>query len=208
MKHFLRFVLASCLLYGASAQAATFWCPSASATQFVPSWGMVDVGENGSGRYIYQWMYWSSSSRLSGLSDNSDRTFEPDAFFYNYDGTAYGDTPTGYWGSDLPSAYRDTQLFDEFNGTNQYGEPNEVAITVGSASASSINAGQTYYTFTYMTPGGGSSSWVKLSSQRGIRVPVWCYSTYCSFGCTGTNNVPVIPFTDYFTAPGFRSYSY
>ena len=200
-KHFLRFVLALCLLYGMNVQAdiGTVQCTStpSNGTEFVPSWGMTDINEDQYSRYIYQWMYWSGYSRLRWLATNSDSTFEPDAFSYDYDGTTYGNYAYGYWNSDLPSPYVDTPFGDDFN---------EKSVTVGSGNAVFINYGKVYYTVTRMTNGGGSSSWVKLSSQRGRQVPFGCAGTWCSFGCDVDNNYRTIPFQDHFTAPGSRSY--
>ena len=50
-------------------------------------------------------------------------TFEPDVVFYNYDGFAYGNKPVGYWNSDLPQPYVDTQDGDSSD---------EKAVTIGS----------------------------------------------------------------------------
>ena len=187
--------------------AATLSCSDAESTEFIPSWGRVFIGEDQHSRYIYQWMYWHNDDRLVWFSDNTASTFEPDAFFYNYNSEAFGEESTGYWSSDLPRAYRDTQSFD---GSN------ENAITIGSANAQSINSRTVYYTVTRMTAGGGNSSWVKLSAQRGRRSPSWCYSKNCSFGCRqAPNNVRTLPFgqelSPYdreFSAPGCAQYWY
>jgi hypothetical protein len=175
----------------------TIDCSAATDTQFVPSWGQVDVGEDQYSRYIYQWMYWHDINRLQWLITNGDSTFEPDAFFYDYDGTAYGDAPSGYWASDLPDQYVDTQLSDW----------NENAVTIGSGRAVMLASARIYYTVTRMTSGGGSSSWIKLLSQRGRQWPVGCVTTGCSFGCSTSNNYFTMPFNDDgFTAPGCRQY--
>jgi len=180
-------------------EAETVACSATTEATFVPSWGKVLVGQNSTARYIYQWMYWHKANRLQWPWSNSDSTYEPDAFFYNYEGKAYGLVPSGYWASDLPYAYVDTQLFDS---------DNEKAVTVGSAYAQLLNTSHVYYTFTYMTSGAGSSSWIKLSSQRGRRVSSYCYSTNCSFGCSTTSNIWTIPFSDHYLAPGCYQYWY
>lgn len=176
----------------------TIDCSTASDTQFVPSWGQVEANADQYSRYVYQWMYWHDIVRTQWLITNGDSTFEPDALFYNYDAMAYGDAPSGYWASDLPDPYVDTQLSDS---------PNEKAVTVGSGRAVMLTSGRIYYTVTRMTNGGGNSSWIKLSAQRGRQWPVGCVTTYCSFGCSANNNYFTIPFNDSgFTVPGCRQY--
>lgn len=181
------------------AQIGTVPCTSATETQFVPSWGKVYVSADQYSRYIVQWMYWHKGSRLEWLWLNPDSTYEPDAFFYNYDGKAYGSAPGGYWASDLPYAYVDTQAGDP---------PEEKAVTIGSAYGVGLNNERVYYTVTRMYEGGGTSSWIKLSSQRGRRDPQWCLSAYCSFGCDGTNNKRTIPFQSHFSVPGCYQFWY
>lgn len=203
MKYFLRFILALCFSYStcAAADIGTVSCSAANTdgTQFVPNWGEVYVSEDQYSRFVYQWMYWDSSARLQWLATNGDSTFEPDAVFYNYDGTAYSDAPAGYWASDLPSPYVDTQFEDPST---------EKAVTIGSGQAVFIASGRVYYTVTRMTNGGGVSSWVKLSAQRGRQVPSGCASTWCSFGCDANNNYFTIPFTDHFVVPGCQQYNW
>lgn len=104
----------------------TIDCTTATDVQFVPSFGLVNATADSYSRYIEQYVYWDSYARLTWFTNNGDSTFEPDAFFYNYDGTAYGNAPSGYWTSDLPSPYVDTQAFDSNN---------EKAVTIGSAQA-------------------------------------------------------------------------
>jgi hypothetical protein len=99
----------------------------------------------------------------------------------------------------------------------QFGDSDdEKAVTIGSANAVQLEPEIMYYTVTRMSDGGGNSSWVKLSSQRGIRSPTNCYSTWCSFGCSEElNNVRAVPFNATikpnnrrFKAPGCMRYWY
>ncbi len=184
-------------------RASTVFCSVAASDAWVPSKGYAWITEDGinasNSHYIYQYLYWQTSDRLKWFSQNSDSTYEPDAFFYNYNrnGT-YGNYPLGYWASDLPSPYVDTQAFDS---------DNEKAITVGSADARLIQPGRFYYTVTRMTwisgPGNVATP-VKLSSQRGRRVPSGCYDTLCSFGCDSNSNIRTVPFQSGYTSPGGR----
>lgn len=169
---------------------------SSDGKEYVPSWGKALTAKDQYSRYIYQFVYWDNVDRLRWFANTPDSTFEPDAFFYNYDRTAYGSAPVGYWASDLPAAYVDTQFGDG---------PNEKAVTIGSASARNIIARYVYYTVTRMTDGGGTSSWTKLSSQRGRRWPDWCFGTNCSYGCDNTSNFITVPFRN-FTSPGCVTY--
>lgn len=180
-----------------NADIGTRYCIPTTSAQYVPSKGYADIGFDGVSRYVIQYMYWRTSARLSFFKTDPRSTYEPDAIFYNYDGKAYGNAPIGYWYSDLPSPYVDTQFSDG---------PNEKAVTIGSAAASNINPGRFYITKTRMTSGGGTSSRVKLSSQRGIRDPSSCYTTNCSFGCNQNSNYFTVPFQSGYTAPGARVY--
>lgn len=164
--------------------------------EYVPSKGSTTILEDTYGRYIYQWMYWHALSRLNFLH-RPGATFEPDAWFYNYDGNAYALAPAGYWASDLPAAYVDTQFYDD---------QSEAGITIGSGDTVSLTNARWYYTVTRMTSGPGASSWVKLSAQRGAQQPTGCTSTWCSFACSDINNFKTIPFTDHFSAPGCQIY--
>lgn len=184
------------------ADIATKSCTTTKSdgTQFVPSWGQVEVGEDEWGRYIGQYMYWDNRERLRWLSLNAYSTFEPDAFFDNYERRPYGVSPSGTAYTNLPEPYIDTQF-------PSYATGKELAVTIGSAMAVSISAGEVYYTWTYMVPGRGTSSEVKLSSQRGRRYPNSCFGTWCSFGCSSLNSFKTVPWYK-FTAPGCIQYDY
>lgn len=202
MKCLSRLFLVICFVGSVNVQAATVSCTATKSdgTEFVPSWGKVIIDKDQYTRYVIQYMYWDKWERLFWLNSLGSSTFEPDVIFYNYDGFAYGNKPTGYWSSDLPQPYVDTQDGDSSN---------EKAITIGSGASVYLTHGTVYYTVTRMTSGGGDSSWVKLSAQRGRQVPAGCYSTWCSFGCEPpNNNYFTIPFQDHFTAPGCQKYNW
>jgi hypothetical protein len=178
--------------------AQTVSCEFTYGTTFVPSWGESHIGSDAHSRYVWQYFYWHDVARLYWLNSAWDTTFELDTFFYNYDGLGYGDEPAGFWDSNLPSAYVDTQFFD--------GE-GEKAVTIGSAFAWDLRAATLYYYVTRMTSGGGLTSLVKVQAQRGRRWPSDCYSTWCSYGCsTEVNYTNVIPFQSGFYAPGCRRF--
>jgi len=189
-------------LFGA-AHAAVVPCGIVGSTQWIPSKGYAWISEDGiaasNSHYIYQYLYWRTPDRLAWFAADYDSTYEPDALFYNYNrnGT-YGNYPLGYWASDLPSPYVDTQAFDG---------DDEKAVTIGSAQARLIQPGRFYYTVTRMTwiagPGNVNTP-VKLVSQRGRQIPSGCFSTNCSFGCNNNNNYRTVPFQSGYTAPGGR----
>lgn len=214
-------VLLATFMFGAqNASASTTNCAiSATDVQFVPSWGAVEVGADSYSKYIYQWMYWDNASRLAWFVSNSDSTFEPDALFdgsgsgspeFGTSTTAYGAFPrnvgwysgdvVGYWSSDLMGPYQDTAFGDDTN---------EWAVTVGSSQAAFLSSGHVYYTVTRMLNGGASSGGVKLSAQRGRRVPVDDYTKWGSYGCSEQpNNIFTLPWGAGFIAPGCRQYWY
>lgn len=169
------------------AHAQTVSCTSAIDFDYMPAWGQSVIGIDTAGaRANCQYFYWNRAQRMTWLRNNADSTYEHDTFFYNYDGRAYGTAPTGAWTSNMPYPYVDTQAFDSSN---------EKAVTIGTANAQALRAGIVYYYTTQMVPGVGTSSWYKVSAQRGRRVPSSCYSTYCSFGCdTQVNNLKILPF--------------
>lgn len=189
---------------------STIACSSAIDTQFVPSWGAVEVGADSYSKYIYQWMYWDNYTRVAWFTANGDSTYEPDALFdgsgsgypepaheTNVSPTGPGNSSTaygyflrnvyynhgdqaGYWASDLPSPYQDTAWGDTTS---------EWDVTVGSAQAVLLTHQKVYYTVTRMYDGGSNSGEVKLTSQRGrLANPttpsyVGTFGKWNSYGC-------------------------
>lgn len=182
----------------------TISCTTASSIQFAPNYGVVEAGEDQYGRWIMQYMYWQYSSRVGWFRNTGDSTFEPDALFYAYDGIRpYGTKPAGYWSSDLPAPYQDTNTASD--------SPYEKVVTVGSADADKIVSGRLYYTFTRMMSGGGTGGKVKLLAQRG-RLWLNCPSyrlTDCAYSCNQwDNHIKVFPFNDTRKVPGCYRYWY
>ncbi len=206
-------VLTSCitlLTFGvpiveATADLGTISCTTASSlgTDYVNSWGKSFIGEDPSGRYVAQYMYWHDNSRLAWFKANSDSTWELDTYFYNYGdqlGSAYGTAPTGFWDTDLPLPYVDTQESDG---------PNEKEVTIGSAYAKILISQHVYYYTTHMLRGPANKGLVKIQAQRGRLYPSWCDPSryaYCSFGCSTSSNFKVVPFSSRYYAPGCRQY--
>ncbi len=218
MKRTASFFVFLLILCSRGVLGSTIDCSPAASTSYVNSWGYSFIKADSASRYVYQYMYWHDLNRLAWLNVPSyfnpnsgtyffDTTFELDTIFYNYDGKAYGAAPVGWWSSDLPSPYVDTQAFDP---------PEEKAVTIGSGHGDEIHAGRVYYYATRFTNGGGNSSLVKLQAQRGRCTTahsepfgVGC-GTLQSFACNSASNFErPVPFrydgSGYY-APGCRQY--
>jgi len=131
----------------------------AAVSQWAPAGGESDVQKE----YSYQRMWWTDTSGFGGSG-----TYEHETIVYNagFANPANG----GYWSSNLPRAYKDTQFADTTEN-----------FTVGSAAASSIATYVWYYTYYDLQPQSSSvpTSSVRINAQRGHRWPSWCYSTWC-----------------------------
>ncbi len=99
-------------------------------------------------------------------SFNGILTYEHETQVYNTNFANYG----GYWSSNLPRAYKDTQFLDTLDN-----------FTIGSSKASDIVANTQYYTSMDLTGGSASSATVRIKGQLGHRYPSSCYSTWCIF---------------------------
>ena len=111
--------------------------------------------------YISHTMYFNNVSAFG-----SSGTYEHETQVYDMNYADYG----GYWSSNLPRAYKDTQFADSIDN-----------FTVGSASASSIVTFSQYYTYMSLSPQRAVNPTVRIKGQRGHRWPSWCYSTWCIF---------------------------
>lgn len=197
-------VIVSSLLLQMPASAQTVRCAMpAEKYHHPPSDGLTNAYMIGSNRYIYQRFRWNTALRHAWLTQNEDSTFELDTLFYNYDRKAFAKSFSGSWSSNLPGKYIDTQAFDR---------ENEKAVTIGSAKANNIVTNKTYYYFGRMEHDGHRvnvypSSSLKVLSQYGRRVPNWCYSAACSFGCeSNNNNIRVLEFNQFRAAPNCKKW--
>lgn len=141
----------------ASTMAATnTWVPTSGTAYAWPS------GENSSATYMQLDYRWSSASRMTTLTGNSNSTLEGEILFYNYDGSAiatrwYNQTYT----TNQPSPYLDTQFLD---GSD------EINFTVGCSDASSMTAGKLYYWYAYGNRTSSNACKAKVNFQRGHRL--------------------------------------
>lgn len=163
--------------------------------KWVPSSGTSIVTADSYGqRYIRQTMYWNGVSRLQGFAVD-DRTYEHETVFNNYDGKSYAGGYDGYWASNLPSAYLDTQFAD---GSS------ELNYTVGSAYARGIQAYTTFYYRIDIKNGNSTSDTAKVQGQLGERNPDWCYSTWCIYALQTEKLIPAWEQT----IPGTKSWTH
>jgi hypothetical protein len=175
---------------------------------WVPTSGQVSAWDSSAypnSVFLFMDFSWSSLQRLQGLRADNNETLEMDLVVYNYDNNAYiynwlnysSSTPPGtLWDSNQPRAYWDTQDFDDSN---------ERSFTVGSADANLFEPNTFYYWWGYAQKNKNTNSWVKISAQRGYRLPSWVYSTWSVFSEQG---VVVIPFSQHKTIPGTVNWTY
>lgn len=182
---------------------STASCTVIPPESYVPVVGSSLISADQYGRYVmsnWTWGYtanmeWFLRPHYPGVTWSAG-TYEHQHIFYNYDGGSYANAPQGYFDSNQPYWYVDTQAFDSSNEKN---------ITIGSAHPRDFEtnpAGTWRYTSRF-SAGGGASSLIKVQAQRGVRIPTYCYSTWCSYGCSNpANYINLVPFQSGLTAPG------
>lgn len=180
---------------------------SSSTLPWVPNLGRVNTAVaswDNTKVYMYNSFWWSSDANLAGLRQDTNKTFEGEVYFYNFDGKGFAknwgfedpnNTQRGlYWDTNQPRAYWDTQASDGLD---------ERCFTIGCSDANLIKSSQLYYwSGTAAKNSSGSSS--KLVMQRGHRTPSDFYeNTWAIFS---DESIKVVNYTDY-TAPGEYSWS-
>ena len=151
---------------------------SASHESWAPYAGVSGVNQ----MRTFQTFYFDNTNDFGSTS-----TYEHETQVYNKNFADYD----GYWSSNLPRAYRDTQFLDTIDN-----------FTVGSAQASSIQTNSQYFTYIGLHAGSASSATVRIKGQKGHRWPSWCYSTWCIFADATTSSMST------FMAPGGMSWWY
>lgn len=119
-------------------------------------------------------------------------TFEPDFFLNNSSRSQLGPgtyldrkenrlriPQVAFWASNLPRPYLDTRSGDSSI---------EVSFTIGSADANRIRTNQLYFNYIRTKNGDASRDNAKFSVQRGSRIPITCFSTFCVFA---SDSVPI-----------------
>jgi len=102
---------------------------------------------------------------FNNVSDYSyNRTYEHETQIYDRNYANYG----GYWSSNLPTAYKDTQYGDNIDN-----------FTVGTSRARNLVAYWWYYTYMSLSPQSSSTALCRIKGQIGHRWPTECYSTWC-----------------------------
>lgn len=148
------------------------------------SWAPFGGTSNVTRWQTYQTFYFNNTGEFGSIS-----TYEHETQIYNGSFADYD----GYWSSNLPRAYKDTQFGDSIDN-----------FTIGSSQASDIKTYTRYYTYIGLKPGSALSANVKIKGQKGHRWPSWCYSTWCIFADPGATTSAL---TDY-NAPGNTKWIY
>ncbi len=166
-----------------------------SSTNWLPDEGFTFLNQSTvSTRYSLQYMKWSNNNF------DLDDTYEHDFFLNNYNNnlgtylTLNSSTPPScmpshtYWSTTMPplsAPYLDTRL-----DQNGLCSTKEVPYTIGAAIAVALPANTLMFTYFVANNGTVVNDKYKLTGQKGIRLPFWCYSTWCSFGTEQANIIP------------------
>lgn len=134
--------------------------------------------------YLFNLFYFNDVSGFDYIN-----TYEHETQVYSKDYADYG----GYWSSDLPSAYKDTQILDKLDN-----------FTVGSSRADDIKTSRDYFCYMTLSPQTNISPDVRIKGQLGYRFPWWCDSTWCIYPKDTTGTMAI------FKAPsnGFVQWEY
>jgi len=154
----------------------------ANASLSHESWAPYGGGSSVNQLYTYQTLYFNNISAY-GSAD----TYEHETQVYNVNYADYA----GYWSSNMPNAYKDTQFLDNIDN-----------FTVGTFTGASLQTYTQYYTYMSLSAGSASSATVRIKGQKGHRSPSWCYSTWCVYPDATTQSMAT------FTAPGGMSWQY
>jgi hypothetical protein len=149
-------------------------------------------------RFTNQEMLWRTHNLYA--YQYSDDTYEHETLFYDYDGEAYVRSyiNENWWSSNLPDPYLDTQDLDE------YTNPNEPNIAVGSFDPNLIQPGLYYNSYVALNKTGSSGSYYKIQGQKSY--------SHCEDGpwcvLTQQDTTKLIPFAAPFKAPERRTFRY
>jgi hypothetical protein len=130
-------------------------------------------------RRVYQTFEWDAANLLYLKACRANLTVEPDAVYDRSDGLTYLGTKVAKF-SNLPRRYDDTRRWD--------GE-DETSYTIGTGDAHQLVAGRTYFTLIRAKPGNSSTDRAFVRFQDGVRLPNFCYSTWCIFPAVGSDEI-------------------
>ena len=129
------------------------------------SWAPYTGGITISGSYIYNTFTFNNVSDYGLMS-----AYEHETLVYN---RAWADYK-GYWSSNLPKAYLDTQAFDRGNID---------VFAVGAALGENLRANKQYYTYIRLKQNQSANpNLIQVKGQLSYRIYPTCYSTWCIFG--------------------------
>lgn len=131
-----------------------------SDDNWAPDYGWNSVTQS----YTYQRFAFDDLSGFNVLNAYEHETHVWSTQFVDYD---------GYWGTDMPYGYLDTQLLDS-------GWPEN--YTVGSTDPTNFQTYYTYYTYIALkpVPGGATVAPIHIKGQKGAKSATYCHgSTWC-----------------------------
>lgn len=146
-------------------KSATIHSTGAGHESWAPYYGKSKVTR----QLTFQFLYFN---KVSDFGSNS--TYECETQVYD---KKYADFD-GYWSSNFPRAYYDTPFSDQIDN-----------FTVGCAQASSLQANTMYYTEMSLRQQTSSTAQVRIKGQKGHRLPIGCYSTWCIFADATTGSL-------------------
>jgi len=164
------------------------------SSEWMPSYVAVTIDELANGdRFVRMMLFWETAPAFP-----EHATFELDVVLNNYEASPLGpgtyldraerwdQTPrTQSWKSELPASYLDTRFADI---------DEEVAYTIGSGDAASIEPGILYTSLIVLRAGDADVDSAKVVAHRGEQRPAGCTSTWCSFGLDEADaNVTIVP---------------
>jgi len=135
------------------------------------SWAPYKGASSVEKRFISHIFYFDNTSAFDSRS-----TYEHETQIYFPDYADYG----GYWSSNLPRAYKDTQFEDRSDIVN---------LAIGSAKASDIRRRKGYFCYMRIRTNKSVCPKVRIKGQLGRRKISWCYSTWCIFAKATTSSM-------------------
>lgn len=159
---------------------------TAYASLWHESWAPYGGGSSVNQSYTYQTFYFNNLSNFTSWNAYEHETQVYDPNFANY---------AGYWNSNMPNKYYDTQFLDNENIDN---------FTVGSTNPIAMSTYYQYYTYMSLSAGSASTATVRIKGQKGQKAYPSCHGwTWCVLYPLATTGSMAT-----FTAPAGMSWQY
>jgi hypothetical protein len=162
------------------------------AEKWVPYLGESNIYVNTSyERFTHQKVYWRAKTASVFFDDIYD-TYEHQTVFYDYDDDAFARDASGYYDSNFPDPYLDTQALNNWGFA---GSPDEPDISVGSYDPNEFAESTWYYYIAKLKNTSTTNSMYKITAQEGTNYG-------CGKNCVyGNTSAVLIPFKSQFKAP-------